>query len=109
MTNKLLNYDLTLGRDIIFNFENKIITWQEVSISMKAPKCTAKEFFVIKERQPVTNATKRIQQILDEECKKIYLKSIIINLKDKQKNPLLELLQKYEKIFDGNLGKIYRF
>ena len=26
-------------------------------------------------------------------------------LKEKQKNSLLELLQKYEKTFDGNLGK----
>ena len=40
LTDKLLNYDLILDRDIlhkqgiIFNFENKTITWQEVSISM---------------------------------------------------------------------------
>ena len=38
--NKLLSYDLNLGRDIlhnlriISNFENKTTTWQEVSISM---------------------------------------------------------------------------
>ena len=55
LTNKLLNYDLILGRDIlhglgiIFNFKNKTITWQEVSISIKPPNCTEKEFFVIKE------------------------------------------------------------
>ena len=63
LTNKLLNYNLILGRDILhelginFNFENKTITWQEVSISMKAPKCTAKEFFIIKEIYPVQNLT----------------------------------------------------
>ena len=54
LTDKLLNYNLILCRDvlhklgIIFNFKNKTITWQEVSISLKAPNCTAKEFFVIK-------------------------------------------------------------
>ena len=38
LTDKLLNYKLILGRDklhklgIIFNFENKTISWQEVSI-----------------------------------------------------------------------------
>ena len=54
LTDKLLNYHVILGRDmlnklgIIFNFENKTITWQEFSISMKPPNCTAKEFFVIK-------------------------------------------------------------
>ena len=48
LTNKFLNYDSFVGRDVlheqgmIFNFENKTITWQEVSISMKSPNCTAK-------------------------------------------------------------------
>ena len=53
---------------------------------MKSPNCTAKEFFVIKERRPVKQ--KRIKQILDAEYKKINLKSIIMNLnhlKDKYK------------------------
>ena len=42
MTDKLLNYDLILGRDILhkigitFNFQKKTITWQEVSISMNS-------------------------------------------------------------------------
>ena len=59
LTDKLLNHDLILSRDIrhklgiIFNFENKTITWQEVSISMKPSNCTAKQFFVIKKSLPV--------------------------------------------------------
>ena len=79
-----MNYDLILGRDIlhelgiIFNFENKTINWQEVSISMKPTNCTAKEFFVIKESRTVR--IKRIKQILDVEYKKINLNSIIMNL-----------------------------
>ena len=75
---------------------------------MKPPICTAKEFFVIKENRPVRIATKRIKQILDAEYKKINVKSIIMNLKylkDKFKNSLLKLLKKYEKKFDGTLGK----
>ena len=65
LTDKLLNYDLILGRDIlhelgiIFNFKNKTITWQEVSISMKSPNYTAKEFFVIKESRPVRIASNK--------------------------------------------------
>ena len=56
-TDKLLKCNLIQGRDIlhklgiIFNLENKTISWQEVSISMKPPNCTAKEFFVIKEKK----------------------------------------------------------
>ena len=59
LINKLWNHNLILGRHIlhnlgiIFNFKNKTITWQEVSISMKPPNCTGKEFFVIKESRPV--------------------------------------------------------
>ena len=77
MTNNLLNYNLILDRDtlhelgIIFNFKNKTITWQEVSISIKPPNCMAKEFFVIKKSFPVRNATKRIKQILNVEYKKL--------------------------------------
>ena len=64
LTNKISNYNLILGRDILhelgimFNFENKTITWLEVSISIKPPNYTAKEFFIIKESRPVQNATK---------------------------------------------------
>ena len=114
LTKELLNYDLILGRDIlhelgiIFNFENKTVTWQEVSISMKPPNCTAKEFFIIKESRPVHNATKRIKHILDPEYKKIHLITIVMNLnhlKDKYKNSLLKLPQNYEEMFYGTLGK----
>ena len=65
LTDKLFNYNLSLVRNIlhklgiIFNFENKTITWQEVSISMKTPNCTAKKFFVIKESRPVRIVTKK--------------------------------------------------
>ena len=94
----------------IFSFKNNTITWQEVSISMKPPHCTAKEFFVIKESRQVGNATKRIKQILYVEYKKIMLKSIIINLnysKHKHKDCLLELLIKFSIIlhifFNSNI------
>ena len=48
-----------------------------------------------------------MQQILNTEYKKINLKSIEMTLnylKDKHKNSLLELLQKYKEIFDGTLS-----
>ena len=70
-TDTLLNYDLIVGRDIlheldiVFNFENKTVTWHEVSIPMILPNCTTtEEVFVIKEQScPVKQATKRIKQI----------------------------------------------
>ena len=68
LTDKLLNYNLIRGRDIlhklgiIFNFENKTIIWQEVSISMKPPNCTAKEFFEIKVSRQFQNSNKSIHK-----------------------------------------------
>ena len=74
---KLLNFNLILSIDIlhelgiIFNFQNQTITYQKISIATKSPNCTAIDLFVIKERHPVTNATKRIKLILDAEYKKM--------------------------------------
>ena len=68
----------------------------------------AEEFFIIKESLTVRIATKHIKQILDAEYNKINLKLIVMNLnylKDKHKNSLQELLQKYKKMFDVTLGK----
>ena len=86
------------------------MTWQDVSISMKPLNCAAKELFIIKENLLVRKVTKKIKQILVAEYKKINLKSIIMSLnylKEKYYNSLLRLFQKYEKIFDGTLGKKY--
>ena len=53
LTDKLLQIDLILGRDIpgklgiIFNFKNKTISWQEFSIFINIPNNTAKGFFKI--------------------------------------------------------------
>ena len=71
---------------------------------MKPPNCTAKEFFLIKKSRPVRNTTKRIKQILDAECNKIDLKTLFMSLnylKDKHENSSLDLLGKYEEMFDG--------
>ena len=112
---KLLNYDLILGRDIlhdlgiIFKFKNKPIHHLARTFNLnETTKLYVKFFFEIKESCSVGIVTKRIKQILDVEYKKINSKSIIMNvnqLKDKQKNSLLELLQKFKKRFDGTLGK----
>ena len=53
LTDKLLQIDLILGRDIpgklgiIFNFKNKTISWQEVSIFINIRNYAAKGFFII--------------------------------------------------------------
>ena len=68
LTNKLLNYDLILGRDILHELG---LTLQIKRSLGKPPNCAAKEFFVMRESFPVQNATKRIKQILDDEKRKL--------------------------------------
>ena len=103
-TNKLLNYDLSLGRDvlhelgIIFSFKIKLLLAKK---TMNPPNCNAKEFFVIKESLPVRIVSKRIKQLLDVKYKKINLKTTVV----KHKDSLFELFQKYEKIFEVTLRK----
>ena len=114
LTDKLLNCNFILGRDIlhelglIFYFKTKTIIWQEVSISMKPPNCMAKEIFVIKESFPVQNTNKRIKKILDVKYKKINLKTIVMSLnylKINHKISFIRITSKIWKIFDGTLGK----
>ena len=73
LTNKLLNYCLILGRDIlcklgiIFNFKNKTITYhlaRNFNFN-ESTKLYAKDFFVIRESCTVRNVIKRIKHILD--------------------------------------------
>ena len=72
--------------------------------SFKIPDCTIKEVFVIKERRPVRNTTKKFNQILDVENKEIKVKVITTNLnylKDKHEYCILKLLQKHEEVING--------
>ena len=74
---------------------------------MKLPTYIANEFFV-KKNYLVHTTTTQNEQIFNAECKKIKLKTIVMSLnclKVNYKNFLLELLQKYKKMFDGTLRK----
>ena len=93
---------------IIFGFQAKTITWQDISIPMQPPNCTVAEFFFINESLPMRNRTKRINKVLDAEYKKINLTGIVNNLaysKDKHQAFLLHLLQKYKQMCDEISGK----
>ena len=71
-------------------------------------KVYGKKFLVIKENWPVRHPTKKIKQIKGTKYKKNNPKTIVMTLnysKDKHKNFLLQLLQKYEKMLDETWGK----
>jgi hypothetical protein len=60
------------------------------------------------EPQSTQDATKRVMQILDAKYQKADLQSIVRDnckhLSADQKKKLLQLLTKYESLFDGTLG-----
>ncbi len=60
------------------------------------------------EPQSTQDATKRVTRILDAKYQKADLKSIVrdnwIHLSANQQKKLLQLLKKYESLFDGTLG-----
>jgi hypothetical protein len=60
------------------------------------------------ELQSTQDATKRVTRILDAKYQKTDLQSIVRNnckhLSTDQQKKLLQLLQKYESLFDGTLG-----
>jgi hypothetical protein len=116
-------YDLILGvktmkkYDIILDIKDKMITIDEVKLPMQyinylqgsCTLCALKlNHSLAMEPQSTQDATKRVTRILDAKCQKADLQSVVRdNFKHQsanQQKKLLQLLQKYELLFDGTLG-----
>jgi hypothetical protein len=116
-------YDLILGvktmkkYGIILDFKDKLITIDEVTLPMQNINYLqgSSTLHVLKlnhslamEPQSTQDATKRVTQILDAKYQKADLQSIVRNnckhLSADQQKKLLQLLKKYELLFDSTLG-----
>ena len=74
---------------------------------MKPAHSSTKTHFAISDSSRVASETKRIKKILDAKYKKADLDKVVkalAYLNDSKQNKLLNLLQKYKKMFDGTLG-----
>ena len=74
---------------------------------MKPRDCTVEGHFAIEESANVQQATSRIKKILDAKYEKANLKQIVKSLNYLEKHEqklLLQVLRKYEDMFDGTLG-----
>jgi hypothetical protein len=102
---------------IILDFKDKIITVDEVELPMQNIKylqgsSTLRSLrlnhSLAMEPQSTQDATKRVTQILDANYQKEDLQSIVTDkckhLSADQQKKLLQLLTKYESLFDGTLG-----
>ncbi len=116
-------YDRILGvktmkqYGIILDFKDKMITVDEVKLPMQninylqgsSTLCALRlNHSLAMEPQSTQDATKRVTRILDAEYQKADLQSIVRDnckhLSTDQQKKLLQLLQKYESLFDGTLG-----
>jgi hypothetical protein len=102
---------------IILDFKDKMITVDEVELPMQninhlqgssTLRALRLNHSLAMELQSTQDATKHVTQILDAEYKKADLQSTVRDncryLSANQKKKLLQLLMKYELLFDGTLG-----
>ncbi len=116
-------YDIILGAKtmkkygIILDFKDKMITIDEVELPMRninylhgssTLRALRLNHSLAMEPRSTQDATNRVTLILDAKYKKADFQSIVSNnckhLSANQKKKLLQLLTKYESLFDGNLG-----
>ena len=116
-------FDLIIGCNsmeklgIVLDFKAKSITIDEIILPMRninslTDKSKAKETWAISNalaHEPISTelATQRAVKILDANYTKADLQTVVTNctqLNSVEQNKLLELLKKFEQLFDGTLG-----
>jgi hypothetical protein len=118
-----LQYDLILGTEtmkefgIILNFRDKMITIDEIILPMRNINnlqgssilhAIKHNHSLTMEPQSTPDATQRATRILDAKYSKADLQSVVRDnckhLSADQQKKLLQLLKRYESLFDGTLG-----
>ncbi len=102
---------------IILDFKDKMITVNEVKLPMQiinylqgtsTLRALKLNHSLAMEPQSTKDTIKRVTRILDAKYQKADLQSIVRDyckhLSTDQQNKLLQLLKKYELLFDGTLG-----
>jgi hypothetical protein len=102
---------------IILEFKDKMITVDEVKLPMQninylqgysTLHALKLNHSLAMESQSTQNATKHVTRILDAKYKKADLQSIVRDnckhLSTDQQKKLLQLIKKYESLFNGTLG-----
>ena len=107
-------YDAVIGRDLLrelgitMNFKENTISWDDSTIHMRTNLSKAATAYFIKDSKELEDSTARIKRILDAKYEKADLQQIVVNcthLTTDEQLSLKMLLDKYEPLFDGTLGK----
>jgi uncharacterized protein YfbU (UPF0304 family) len=96
---------------IILNFNDKTVTWDTDTIPMKdrgslnSQKVITETYLTANDPQSLLNEFSRSTKILDAEYKPAIFEEAsktCENLKEEEQHQLLQVLQKYEHLFDGS-------
>ena len=119
VTDSLGMYDMLMGRDLLnklgltLYFSTATIAWEEASIPMRKNTASAIESLHIDDPTCVDHMVGRIagdeyQKLLEAKYEKANLHKEImedsLHLEMAQRTDLLNLLKKYETLFNGTLG-----
>ena len=113
VTKSLGAYDMIIGRDLLeflgidIKFSTKTVEWDSALMPFKDVDDIA-EAFHIDEPPQVVDASDRLKRILDAKYEAADLEAVVQlqeELNASEKQMLLQLLTKYEHLFDGTLGK----
>ena len=107
-------YDMIIGRDLLaelgmdFSFKKGTMTWDGAEVHMKdnAIFNNSGNIEDLLNTEPISEA-ERIQQIINAKYCPADLKSVVNNcteLNTEEQQQLLQLLTRYESLFDGTLG-----
>jgi hypothetical protein len=105
---------MILGRDLLeflgidVKFSNMTIEWGTSAMPFKEYDSTPLDSYHINEPVAVEERTQRVKEILEAKYAKADLEQVCTSsshLQVEQQKKLLNLLQKYEELFDGTLGK----
>ena len=106
-------YDMIIGRDLLsflgidIKFSNQTIVWDFAEMPFKDADADLSQFHV-DEPQHVTEAHERLKSILDAKYEAANLEEVCrsqTGLSSEEQDKLLQLLRKYNHLFDGTLGK----
>ncbi len=104
----IIGWDLLEFLKIDIKFSTQEVKWEATTMPFKDPEASALEFYHINDPDGLEDQNERIKCILDAKCAPADLEQICsqqLHLLAEQQKKLHALLDKYNNLFDGTLGK----
>jgi hypothetical protein len=107
-------YDMIIGQDILsflkidIHFSDQVVIWDRSEMPFKPVEASAITDYHIAETMAVEDQMERIKKILDAKYSATDLEKVCFSqphLELEKQQKLLELLRKFEDLFNGTLGK----